>query len=210
MRLHLLRRPAPDEEHVDGEVLAEQLPIGLIVGLGNPGKEYAGNRHNVGFWCLNRLARQLSIDFETKSKLASVGEGVLNGRLLVLAKPRTYVNASGPAVRELLRRYRLQPSQLLVVYDELDLPLGAVRLRERGSAGGQNGMKSIIAAIGSQDFPRVRIGIGRPLDNGEPTRDPEIVARYVLADPPPGERRQLDSAIDEAIGMVASLLARPS
>lgn len=174
-------------------------PIELIVGLGNPGGDYAGNRHNVGFWVINRLGRRLGIEPTQHSRLASTGEGHYNGRRLVLAKPRTFVNLSGDAVRELLRRYRLEPSQALIVYDELDLPLGRVRLRERGGHGGQNGLKSIVARLGTTDFPRVRIGIGRPLVGGTPSRDPDVIAGYVLSDPPPDERARLDAAVERVI-----------
>ena len=138
----------------------------LIVGLGNPGREYAHSRHNVGFWCLNRLARRHGIAFSSRGRLAAVGEGRLAGRPVILAKPRTFVNLSGRAVSHLLQRYRLSPQQLLVVCDDLDLPLGRVRLRASGSHGGHRGMRSIIEAIGSQDFPRIRIGIGRPAGGG--------------------------------------------
>jgi PTH1 family peptidyl-tRNA hydrolase len=179
----------------------------LIVGLGNPGSEHARNRHNVGFWVVNRLARLAGIDFARRGRLASLAEGTIAGRHVALVKPQTFVNNSGDAVRDLLRRYRLAPSDLLVVYDELDLPVGALRIREQGGHGGQNGMRSIIAAIGSQEFPRIRIGIGRPLAGGEPTRDPEYVAAYVLADPTPEERERLEAAVERAAEAVLAVLA---
>ena len=172
-------------------------PIRLIVGLGNPGSNYAQNRHNVGFMCINRLAKRTDASFNHQ-KLASVAGGMLGGQDIVLAKPRTFVNNSGQAVSALLKRYHVNPQQLLVVYDDLDLPVGAVRIRERGSHGGQNGMKSIVAAIGSADFPRIRIGIGRPSVDGRPTYDPDVIARYVLANPPSSERVALDEAITQA------------
>src|SRR5436190_1572202 len=123
-------------------------PIELIVGLGNPGSAYAHNRHNVGFWTINRLSRELGIEVDRHTRVASTGEGEFEGRRLVLAKPRTFMNESGNAVRELLRRYKVTPEQMLLIYDELDLPAGRVRVRDSGSAGGQKGMKSIIVAAG--------------------------------------------------------------
>lgn len=180
--------------------------VELIVGLGNPGSEYAGNRHNVGFWTVNRLARRLGIEIRHHSRTASYGEGTYRGRRLILAKPRTYVNRSGDAVRELVRRYGLAPEQVLVVYDDLDLPVGRMRIRAKGGHGGNNGMKSIIAALGTQEFPRVRIGIGRPVVNGEPSYDPEVVARWVLSDPPPEERAKLDEAVARAQEAIITVL----
>ena len=183
------------------------VPPLLIVGLGNPGSEHARNRHNVGFWVVNRLARLAGADFTRRGRLASLAEGTLAGRQVVLVKPQTFVNNSGDAVRDLLRRYRASPSDLLVVYDDLDLPVGALRIRQEGSHGGQNGMRSIIAAVGSQNFPRVRIGIGRPLAGGEPTRDPEYVAAYVLANPPPEERRILEETVERTAEAVQTIVA---
>jgi PTH1 family peptidyl-tRNA hydrolase len=181
--------------------------IRLIVGLGNPGREYAHSRHNVGFWCLNRLARRHGIAFSSRGRLAAVGEGELAGRPVVLAKPRTFVNLSGRAVGHLLRRHRLAPPQLLVVYDDLDLPLGRVRLRAGGSHGGHKGMRSIIDAVGSQDFPRIRIGIGRPQVAGEPTWETEHVVDYVLSSMTADERRILDEAVATAGEAILCLLS---
>lgn len=180
--------------------------VELVIGLGNPGSEYAANRHNVGFWTVNRLGRRLGIDVKRHTGLASTGEGLYNGRRLVLAKPRTFMNKSGDAVRELARRYKLAPEQVLIVYDDLDLPTGRVRLRARGSHGGNNGMKSIVAALGTQEFPRIRIGIGRPTLGGEPSWDPDVVAGWVLSDPSPADRLLLDEAVDRAQEAVLAIL----
>jgi PTH1 family peptidyl-tRNA hydrolase len=184
--------------------------VRLIVGLGNPGREYAQSRHNVGFWCLNRLARRHGIAFKSRGRLATVGEGWLAGRPVILAKPRTFVNLSGRAVSHLFRRYRLSPQQLLVVYDDLDLPLGRVRLRARGSHGGHRGVRSIVEAIESEDFPRLRIGIGRPSaigGAGEPTWEPEAVVGYVLSPVTAEERRVLDGAVATAGEAILCLLS---
>jgi PTH1 family peptidyl-tRNA hydrolase len=181
-------------------------PIEMIMGLGNPGSEYAGNRHNVGFWTVNRLGRRLGIDVKKHSGLASVGEGTYAGRRLVLAKPRTFMNLSGNAVRELVKRYKLDPSRCVIVYDDLDLPVGRVRIRARGSHGGNNGLKSILGQLGTQDVPRIRIGIGRPTAGGEPSWDPEVVAGWVLSDPSPEDRRLLDAAVDRVQDALVCIL----
>jgi peptidyl-tRNA hydrolase, PTH1 family len=187
--------------------VTESEGVRLIVGLGNPGREYAHSRHNVGFWCLNRLARRHGIAFSSGGKLAAVGEGRLAERPVILAKPRTFVNLSGRAVSHLLQRYHLSPPQLLVVCDDLDLPLGRVRVRARGSHGGHRGMRSIVEAIGSQEFPRIRIGIGRPRVAGEPTWEPEVVVDYVLSPMTAEERRILDEAAATAGEAILCLLA---
>jgi len=199
---------APQSEpEANGDPRSARRGVRLIVGLGNPGREYARSRHNVGFWCLNRLARRHGIAFKSRGRLAAVGEGELAGRAVLLAKPRTFVNVSGRAVSHLLRRHRLSPPQLLVVCDDLDLPLGRVRLRAKGSHGGHRGMRSIVEAVGSEDFPRIRIGIGRPRVAGEPTWDPEVVVDYVLSPMTAEERRVLDEAVATAGEAVLCLLA---
>lgn len=199
---------SPSTQAQPEEQRAQEAPhIRLIVGLGNPGKEYAANRHNVGFWTVNRLARRHGIELETGGQ-AALGEGEIAGRPVALAKPRTFVNKSGDAVANLMRRLGLDDARaLLLVYDELDLPLGKVRLRARGGAAGQKGIQSIIDAVGSDQFARLRIGIGRPVVGGEPSWDPEDVADYVLADPPPAERDELDRAVERAIEVIECALA---
>lgn len=172
--------------------------IELIVGLGNPGAAYSGNRHNVGFWVISRLSKRLGIPVEKHNRTASVGEGTFDGHRLVLAKPRTFMNESGNAIRELLRKYKLAAGRMLLIYDELDLPVGRVRVRENGGSGGQKGMKSILAAAGTQEFPRIRIGIGRPVVGDKPSWDPEHVADWVLSNPPAEQRRLLEAAADTA------------
>jgi PTH1 family peptidyl-tRNA hydrolase len=169
----------------------------LIVGLGNPGTEYSHNRHNVGYWCVNRLARLHGIKLKARS-VAATGEGSINGNPVVLIKPRTYVNKSGDAVAPSLRRWKIPADRLVAIYDDLDLPAGHVRIRSKGGDAGYKGLKSIIAALGSSDFPRIRIGIGRPHMDGEPTWDPEHVADYVLSDPGPDDARTLQSAVSHA------------
>lgn len=136
----------------------------LIVGLGNPGAMYAKNRHNIGFQCLDVVAERGGIKLDKKSMNAVWGKGSLAAQDVILAKPQTFMNLSGRSVGELVRFYKLDPRRnLLVICDDLDLPVGRVRLRPNGSSGGQNGLKNIIEILGTQDFARLRVGIGRPL-----------------------------------------------
>jgi peptidyl-tRNA hydrolase, PTH1 family len=195
----------PDKE---GDEAAPKPPsnIRLIVGIGNPGREHAHTRHNVGFWCVNRLARRHGISLKTHTSLVTMGEGLVEGNKVILAKPRTYVNRSGEAVAALVRRYGVSPRELLVICDSLDMPVGAVRVRAQGSHGGHKGLQSIIQRLGVNDFPRIRIGIGRPVVGGEPSWDPEVIAGYVLSDPPPEERRALDDAVGQAIDAVVCMM----
>ncbi|MDP9375539.1 MAG: aminoacyl-tRNA hydrolase [Chloroflexota bacterium] len=139
----------------------------LIVGLGNPGKEYKDTRHNVGFLTVEELARRGGLRWERPRLKAEQARGTLAGRDVVLAKPQTYMNLSGVSVVQLVRWYKVPLADLLVISDDLDLPFGQIRLRAEGSAGGQGGLKSIIQQLRSNTFPRLRIGIGRP-QWGEP------------------------------------------
>ncbi len=134
----------------------------IIVGLGNPGMRYRTSRHNVGFRILDRLAKACNIAVSQRRAKAVVGAGEVDGHHVVLAKPRTFMNRSGDAITYLLDRFRATPRQLLIVYDEMDLPPGRLRIRPSGSAAGHNGLKSIIGAVSTQGFPRLRVGIGKP------------------------------------------------
>ena len=136
----------------------------IIVGLGNPGRGYANNRHNVGFKCIDRLAQLHDIRLSQRRAKSRMGTGSIGGEEVVLAKPRTYMNLSGQAVQSIFAKLKPSLSDLIVIYDDLDLALGTMRIRERGSAGGHNGMKSIINLIGSQEFARIRVGIEPGLD----------------------------------------------
>jgi PTH1 family peptidyl-tRNA hydrolase len=148
--------------------------VRAIIGLGNPGEDYAGTRHNVGFWVVSLLAHRYNLSLNRHRYHACYGEGSIRGVPVLLAQPMTYMNRSGEAVRALLHAYALTPQQMLIVYDDIALPLGTLRLRPRGSAGGHNGMRSIIDAIGTEEFPRLRIGIGAPPEGVDP-------ADYVLS-----------------------------
>ncbi len=156
----------------------------MIVGLGNPGPEYARNRHNIGFQCVELFARRHAIDLTRMQQRAMIGSGWAGRgpmrRKVMLVKPLTYMNASGQAVGPLAKYYQVAPQDILVVHDDLDLASGMLRLRPNGSAGGQNGVKSIIQHLGSQDFHRARVGIGRPPGRMDP-------ADYVLQNFSDGE-----------------------
>ncbi len=172
----------------------------LIIGLGNPGKTYAHNRHNIGFRCLNHLAKLHSIQVKKHQCQSQVGVGRIAGVEVLLAKPKTFVNLSGEAVGSLMRKYKIPASDLIVIYDDLDLPLGRLRLRPGGSAGGHKGIKSIISALSSKDFCRIKVGIGRPTDeDSNPLSDEDVIIGYVLSDFTPRE----EAAIKPAIATVA-------
>jgi PTH1 family peptidyl-tRNA hydrolase len=163
----------------------------LIAGLGNPGRQYADNRHNLGFRVVDQLARAYNIPMQRVQSQAIVGQGRLGNHSIVLAKPQTYMNLSGSSVAALARFYKLPASNVLVVYDELDLPLGTIRLREKGGAGGHNGMRSIIQHLGDE-FPRLRLGIGRP-----PGQMP--AAAYVLQDFGRDDQPVVDELLDHSL-----------
>ena len=160
-------------------------PCWLIVGLGNPGRRYARHRHNIGFRCLDRLAARHGLVFDRVQNRALLATGRIADRAVVLAKPQTFMNESGRAVAPLVRAYHVPLERLLVIYDDLDLPPGTIRLRPEGGSGGHRGMRSIIEALGSQDFPRLRVGIGRPPGRMDP-------ADYVLQDLSPEEEERFD------------------
>ncbi len=139
----------------------------IVLGLGNPGRSFTRSRHNAGFWCLDALAERYGIRLRQRGRHAIFAEGTLEGTPAVLAKSRTYMNQSGAAARYLLDRFHATPEELLVVHDEMDLPVGTLRLRASGGAAGHHGIESIIAAVGTQGFPRLRIGAGRPANHGD-------------------------------------------
>ncbi|MCD6300351.1 MAG: aminoacyl-tRNA hydrolase [Dehalococcoidales bacterium] len=154
----------------------------LIVGLGNPGRFHANNRHNIGFMCLNHFAKKHVISFDKKQSRARIGSGKVANNEVVVAKPQTYVNLSGQSVSLLVKKFNINLDNLLVIHDDLDLPLGKIRIRHGGSSGGHKGIDSIISSLGSEDFSRLRIGIGRPMATGNaPISEADIIA-YVLSD----------------------------
>ena len=170
----------------------------LIVGLGNPGRKYAHNRHNVGFQCLDRLAQAHGLSFTQRRAKAALALGKIADVGVVLARPLTYMNLSGQAVRPLVSFYKLSLEDILVIQDDLDLPLGTTRLRPEGGSGGHKGMRSIIEALGSQAFPRLRVGIGRPPGND--------AVSYVLSDFTADEQITLESVYERAVAAVELFL----
>lgn len=139
----------------------------LIVGLGNPGPKYAHTRHNVGFDVLDALARKLGVSIAREKENALVGECFIDGKKVVLALPQTYMNLSGEAVARLVNWYKIAPEHLMVAYDDIDLAPGSIRIRKSGSAGTHNGMRSVIGLLGRQDFPRLRVGVGKKPEGWE-------------------------------------------
>lgn len=165
------------------------LPPRLIVGLGNPGREYQGHRHNVGFWFIDKLAQRLRVDLARQAKFHG-----LVGRCgqLWLLQPMTFMNLSGQAVAALVRFYQIAANELLVVHDDLDLPPGSIRLKQGGGNGGHNGLKDIQAHLATPDFWRLRLGIGHPGVR-------EVVVEHVLAPPRREERELIEQAIDRCL-----------
>jgi PTH1 family peptidyl-tRNA hydrolase len=180
----------------------------LIVGLGNPGFLYARNRHNVGFMCVSHLARVQKIRFDRKQGQARTGIGHIAGHRVVLARPQTYMNASGESVSALIRKLNVIPSDLIVIHDDLDLPTGKIRLRLGGSSGGHKGIDSIIARTGSRDFYRVRVGIGRPdIKESAPADREEAVIGYVLSDFTAEERKIIEKNLPTVSAAITCLLS---
>ena len=174
--------------------------IKLIVGLGNPGDKYADTRHNAGEWLIARLARRFNVTLNAENKFfGNVGKTLINGKEIRFLVPTTFMNLSGKAVGALANFYRIQPEEILVLHDELDLPPGSVKLKLGGGHGGHNGLKDIVAALGNNNnFYRLRIGIGHPGHR-------DLVAGYVLNKPSLCEREALEKALDEAVNCVELL-----
>lgn len=172
----------------------------LVAGLGNPGEEYEYTPHNLGFLVVDRLAEAHSIRVSRKENDARVGLGSIRGKRVALAKPQTYVNESGRSLKGLLERYELEADHLVVVYDELDLPWGALRIRSQGSAAGHNGMKSVIAHLGTQSFPRVRVGVDRGSQGGRG-------AGYLLSRLKRSGRQEMEEMADRAAAAVETIIA---
>lgn len=164
----------------------------LFLGLGNPGRDYRKNRHNIGFMVLDRLAEELAVRPSRVQARAILGVGKINQSRVLLAKPQTFMNLSGKSAVSLVRFYKLPLEQVLVVHDDLDLPFGVLRLRPDGGPGGQKGLASVIQELGTQQFPRLRVGIGRPPGQMEP-------AAYVLQDFAKDEQELLGIVLDRAV-----------
>jgi PTH1 family peptidyl-tRNA hydrolase len=171
----------------------------LIVGLGNPGREYAQTRHNIGFRCVDAIAAAHGLAFTKRQSKALVADGLINARRVLLVKPQTYMNLSGEAVRGLLDFYKIPLEDLLAISDDMDLPIGTLRIREKGGAGGQKGLKSLIEHLGTRDFARMRIGIGRPPGRMDPMD-------YVLQDFGSSESILVIETLDRAVRAVETWL----
>jgi peptidyl-tRNA hydrolase, PTH1 family len=175
----------------------------LVVGLGNPGEEYEFTPHNLGFLVIDRLAGLHEIRVSRKENMSLVGLGFISGKQVAIAKPQTYMNLSGPAVKGLIDRYELGPDRLLAVYDDLDLPWGTLRIRSKGSAAGHNGMKSLIASLGTMEFARIRMGIdlpGRDRAAGEGKKF--VLGRFSRA-----RKQEVEEAVGRGAEAVESILA---
>lgn len=171
----------------------------IIVGLGNPSKQYEGTRHNAGFMTLDVLADRYNIDISEKKHKALCGKGVIEGNKVVLLKPQTFMNLSGESVRAAADFYKVAPEEIIVIYDDISLEPGQLRVRKKGSAGGHNGMKNIIAHLGTQDFPRIRVGVGEKSAGMD-------LADYVLGRFSKGERELLEEAFKEGAQAAVAIL----
>ena len=171
----------------------------LIAGLGNPGKEYENTRHNAGFLVLDTLAQKLGADLSERKHRALCGKAVIGGQKVILLKPQTYMNSSGESIRAAADYYKVPPEDILVVYDDISLAPGQLRIRAKGSAGGHNGIKSIIAHLGTQEFPRVKVGIGEK----PPRMD---LADYVLGHFSSGEKKIMGEAAKEAADAICEIV----
>ena len=173
----------------------------IIVGLGNPGRQYDNTRHNVGFKCIDAIAEKNNINVLEKKHKAIVGKGFVNGEKVVLVKPQTFMNLSGESVREVVDFYKVDPQkELIVIYDDISLAVGALRIRKKGSAGGHNGIKNIIQHLGNENFERIRIGVGEKPAGFD-------LADYVLGHFTQSELKDIDSGIDNAV-KAAELLVK--
>ncbi|MBM2825695.1 MAG: peptidyl-tRNA hydrolase [Dehalococcoidales bacterium] len=175
----------------------------LIVGLGNPGRSYEHNRHNLGFMCVSYFAKEHVIVFDKKQGNARIGLGEVAGQRIVVARPQTYMNQSGEAVGRLVKKFSVSFPDLIVIHDDLDLPVGKIRLRQGGSAGGHKGIGSIIAELGRPDFLRLRVGIGRPTGvAGSPEATEASIVSYVLS----GFNAEEKPVISQTIPMVSEAI----
>ena len=171
----------------------------LIVGLGNPEDEYSKTRHNMGFNTINKLAEKYNIEVKQKKFQALFGSGIINGEKVILLKPQTYMNLSGNSVKEVIDFFKIDLKNLIIIYDDMDIEPGKIKVRKKGSAGGHNGIKSIIQQLGTEEFGRIRIGIGRPEYKGD-----EI--NYVIGAIPEEDNIKLKEGIEKARDAVIELL----
>lgn len=173
----------------------------IIAGLGNPTKEYEGTRHNVGFHVIDQIADKYNISVDAKKCRAFIGKGIIEGQKVILVKPQTYMNLSGESIRGLVDYYKIDPeNELLVIYDDISLSPGQIRIRKKGSAGGHNGIKNIIAQLGTDIFPRIKVGVGEKPKGYD-------LADYVLGHFSKGERQMMEDGYEHAVSAAAKILA---
>lgn len=172
----------------------------IIAGLGNPTKEYEGTRHNVGFHVIDKIADKYNISVDMKKSRAYIGKGMIEGQKVILVKPQTYMNLSGESIRGLVDYYKIDPeSELLVIYDDISLNPGQIRIRKKGSAGGHNGIKNIITHLGTDIFPRIKVGVGEKPKGYD-------LADYVLGHFSKADRELMEDGYDSAVAAVSKIL----
>lgn len=171
----------------------------IIAGLGNPTSKYEHTRHNVGFEVIDRLAEEYHISVDTKKHRALIGKGVIGGQKVILVKPQTFMNLSGESIREVLEYYKADPEELIVIYDDISLEPGQIRVRKKGSAGGHNGIKNIILQLATQEFPRIKVGVGEKPAHMD-------LADHVLGRFHQADRQAVDGAEEDAAKALACIL----
>jgi len=171
----------------------------LIVGLGNPENDYSKTRHNMGFNVINKLSKEMNIEVNKNKFNSLFGSGIYNGEKVILLKPQTFMNNSGDAVSEIINFYKISPDELIVIYDDIDIEPGLIRIRRNGSSGTHNGMRSIVSCINTEDFCRIRVGIGKPQENID-------MISYVIGFVPEDEIKRLDEGAEKAKDAVLELL----
>ena len=173
----------------------------IIVGLGNPGKEYEETRHNTGFMVLDKIAEKYNIDVRKQKCKALLGQGEINGEKVILVKPQTYMNLSGEAVSEVMKFYKVEKKNIIIIFDDIDLPVGTLRVKERGSAGTHNGVKSVVYLLGTTEFKRVKVGVGKQ-------RPGEDLVNHVLGKFSKEDRVLLEEALDKAVAATEMIMGQ--
>lgn len=172
----------------------------LIAGLGNPGRDYAGTRHNIGFGVITRISDKYNIPLTSKEHKAVCGKGMVGGEKVILAQPQTFMNLSGESIRSIVDYYKIDPEDIIIAFDDISLEVGQIRIRRKGSAGGHNGIKNIIAHLGTNEFPRVKVGVGAKPEGGD-------LVRHVLGRFSREEEKVIGEVLDcavEAVEMIVS------
>lgn len=172
----------------------------LVAGLGNPGRDYAGTRHNIGFGVIARISDKYNIPLTGKEHKAVCGKGMIGGEKVILAQPQTFMNLSGESVRSLVDYYRLESEDIIIAYDDIDLEVGQLRIRSKGSAGGHNGIKNIISHLGTNEFPRVKVGVGGKPEGGDLVR--HVLGRFSRED-----EKVIGEVLDVAVEAVETILS---